>query len=196
MPKSDWVSNSVEKLFTERGLYPQARVSTILDVACGLSLKSQYMTADIRVGVDIYEPYLRAIEASVPYALVCLDVNKLRSVFIEQSFDVVILLDIIEHLEKEDALHLIQAAKEIAKMAVIVETPEGFIPQDIDIWGLGGHDFQTHRSGWSVDELENLEFACFTREYEMSEVRRHTEIEVDTQIRLIDGIWIRTSFDL
>jgi len=188
MPKEDWQNNTVQKIFEREGLYPKQRISTVLDVACGLSLKSQYIDADVRVGVDIYRPYLKKIESSVPYATVLHDVRKLDEIFVDKSFDLVLMLDIIEHLEKHESLALIETASRIAKVAVIVETPEGFVPQNVDIWGHGGDEWQTHRCGWEKAELESLGFRVVRRPYTMSNVRRHTEVDVPVDVNLLDGI--------
>jgi hypothetical protein len=188
VPKEDWQNNTVQRIFERAGLYPKQKISTVLDVACGLSLKSQYIDADVRVGVDIYRPYLERIEASVPFAKVLYDVRKLDEVFVERSFDLVIMLDIIEHLEKDESLALMKTAEKIAKVAVIVETPDGFIPQNIDIWGHGGDEWQTHRCGWEKAELEGMGYQVVRRPYTMSNVRRHTEIDVPVDVHLLDGI--------
>lgn len=188
MPREDWVANTVERIFEAEGLYPTGKVRSVLDVACGLSLKSQYITADLRVGVDIYRPYLEKIQADVPYAAVladCMDIGKL---FLPRSFDLVLLLDIVEHLEKPQSLRLMEMAEQIARVAVIVETPKGYVPQNIDIWGHGGHEFQTHRCGWEPGELEARGYRCILRDYRMSAVRRHTEIDVAPDIQMIDAI--------
>lgn len=116
------------------------------------------------------------------------DVRKLDEVFVEKSYDLVLMLDIIEHLEKAESLALIETASRIAKVAVIVETPEGFVPQNIDIWGHGGDEWQTHRCGWEKAELEGLGFQIVRRPYRMSNVRRHTEVDVPVDVHLLDGI--------
>jgi predicted TPR repeat methyltransferase len=188
VPKEDWQTNTIQSIFERAGLYPKQRISTVLDVACGLSLKSQYIDADIRVGVDIYRPYLEKIETSVPYVTVVHDVRRLDEVFIDKSFDLVLMLDIIEHLEKHESLALLKTAERLAKVAVIIETPEGYIPQNIDIWGHGGDEWQTHRCGWEKAELEALGFNVIRRPYTMSAVRRHTEIDVPVDVNLLDGI--------
>ena len=188
MPKEDWQTNTIDKIFAREGLYPKQRISSILDVACGLSLKSQYLQADIRVGVDIYRPYLEKIDATVPYITVVHDVRKLDEVFIDKSFDIVLMLDIIEHLEKDESLALIKTAERLAKVAVIVETPEGYVPQNIDIWGHGGDEWQTHRCGWEKAELEGMGFKVLRRPYTMQNIRRHTELEVPVDIHMLDGI--------
>ncbi len=126
MPREDWEQNTIERIFAREGLYPKQRISSILDVACGLSLKSQFLSADIRVGVDIYRPYLQKIDAKVPFTTVVYDVRKLDEIFVEKSFDLVLMLDIVEHLEKPESLALMETAERLAKVAVIVETPEGY----------------------------------------------------------------------
>ncbi len=188
MPKEDWQNNTVPRIFGRAGLYPTQKISSILDVACGLSLKSQYMEADIRVGVDIYKPYLAKIDATVPYTTVLYDVRKLDDIFIERSFDIVLMLSIIEHVEKDEALAMIRMAERIARVAVIIETPEGFVPQNIDIWGHGGDEFQTHRCGWDKAELEAMGYKTLQRPYTMQDIKRHTELDVPTDIHLLDAI--------
>lgn len=188
MPKEDWAANSVQKIFEPEHLYPTGKIQSVLDVGCGLSLKSQYVDATIRVGVDIYRPFLERIEADVPYLVVNADVRELDRLFLPRSFDLVLLLDILEHLEKEDALKVLAMAEEIARVAVIVETPKGYIPQNIDIWGWGGDTYQTHRSGWEPEEFTARGYRVLLRGYRMSEVRRHTEVDVDPNVVMIDAI--------
>lgn len=160
----------------------------MLDVACGLSLKSKYIPAQIRVGVDIHEPYFNHIEADVPYVVIKHDVRKLKDIFLPKSFDLVIALDIIEHIKKEEGYELIRACEKIARKAVIFETPKGYIPQNIDIQGHGGDKWQTHRSGWDVTDFTKRGYKTIVRDYMMQRVRRHTKQDVDPHIQLIDAI--------
>lgn len=188
MPKEDWKKNTIYNIFNEKGLYPKGKIVSVLDVACGLSLKSQYLDCDIRVGIDVYKPYLEKIESKVPFIPVCENVKNISNLFLENSFDIVMALDVVEHLTKEDALKLIKDCEKIAKKACIIETPEGFIPQDIDIWGHGGDEYQTHRSGWDSQEFLDLGYEVITRSYTMQDIKRHSELDVDTKITLIDAI--------
>ncbi len=190
MPKEDWMENTVQKIFERANLWPTGKIKTVLDLACGISLKSQYVDADIRVGLDIYKPYLENIELenNVPHVLINADIMGIDELFLPKSFDLVLLLDIVEHLEKEQSLKLIKMAEEIAKVAVVIETPNGYIPQDMDILGYGGHTFQTHRCGWEPEELINMEYKIVIRDYQMSDTKRHSTMDVDTNIQLIDAI--------
>ena len=188
MPKKDWLENNVQRIFEGAGLFPTRKIQTVLDVGCGLSLKSQYIDAEIRVGVDVYRPYLEKIEAPMPYVVINANALQIGSLFLPNSFDLVLVLDILEHLKRQEALRLLDMAEAIAKVAVIVETPKGYIPQNIDIWGWGGDIYQTHRSAWEPVDFTSRGYAIVIRDYRMSDVRRHTELEVDPNIQMIDAI--------
>ena len=190
MAKEEWKKNTVVSIFSEKGLWPwkEGEIITILDVACGLSFKSKYIPAQIRVGVDIYEEYFKHIESDVPYAVVKYDVRKLNEIFVPKSFDLVIALDVIEHLEKEESLEMIRQCEKIAKLGVVLETPKGYIPQNLDIQGHGGHEWQTHRCGWEPEELEKLGYSVVVRDYKMQPIRRHTDVEVETDVQVMDAI--------
>lgn len=191
MPKDDWVKNPVHKILRDAGLWPFKNVRNVLDVACGLSLKSKFLKPDFILGVDIHRPYLEAIEYDGNYAALTYDVTRIDELFGPGSFEVVYILDIIEHLEKEDALHLIEICKRICSRGVVLETPEGYVPQNLDILGFDAHHLQTHRCGWEVEELEQLGFNCVTRSYTMANIKRHTDLDVDVNINLIDGIYVK-----
>lgn len=190
MSKEEWKKNTVMSVLSEKNLWPwkEGQIVTVLDVACGLSFKSKYIPAQVRVGVDIYDEYFKHIETDVPYVVVKYDVRKLKDIFIPKSFDLVIALDIIEHLEKEESLELIRQCEEIARLGVILETPKGYIPQNIDIQGHGGNEWQTHRSGWEPEDLENLGYKVVVRDYKMQGVKRHTEVTVEPDIEIMDAI--------
>jgi 2-polyprenyl-3-methyl-5-hydroxy-6-metoxy-1,4-benzoquinol methylase len=183
MSKEDWQKNHIPTLFPDL-----PKVESILDVGCGLSLKSKYIPANIRVGVDIYPEYFNHIDAHVPYVAIKYDARHLGEIFQPKSFDLVIAMDIIEHLYKGDALSMIKQCESIARVAVILETPEGFIPQDMDITGHGGNEYQTHRCGWAKKELEDLGYTVKVRDYLMDDTKRHSSLSVSREIRLMDAI--------
>ncbi|HWP41979.1 MAG TPA: class I SAM-dependent methyltransferase, partial [Blastocatellia bacterium] len=71
----------------------------------------------------------------------------------------VFLLDVIEHLEKEESLKLLRATEQIARQQVIIFTPLGFLPQEHpdgkDHWGMEGGSWQTHKSGWLPEDFDD-----------------------------------------
>lgn len=185
MSKEDWEKNNLVEIFKDE--WPENVVS-VLDVGCGLSLKSKYIPAQIRVGVDIYPEYFKHIESEVPYVVVKYDARKLSEIFMPKSFDLVIATDIIEHLHFEEAMDMIRQCETIARKAVILETPMGFVNQNLDITGHGGHEWQTHRSAWSIRDFKIMGYKTKIRDYKMQDVKRHTDLEVDQDITLIDAI--------
>jgi len=68
-----------------------------------------------------------------------------------KTVDTVFLLDVIEHLEKEEGRRLLKATQDLARRQIVVFTPLGFMPQHHedgrDAWGLGGGVWQEHKSG-------------------------------------------------
>ncbi len=193
MSKEDWKENTVQRIFQRAGLWPweDDEIESILDAACGLSLKSKYIPAKIRVGIDIYPEYFKHIEADVPYVVMKGDIRKLREYFEPKSFDLVLVLDVVEHLEKEQSLDMLRQAEEVARKGVVIETPRGYLPTNMDIWGHGGDEWQTHRSGWEPEEFEKLGYKTVVRDYTLQNIRRHTEItDINQNIQMIDAIKI------
>ncbi len=190
MSKEDWLKNTLPVIFGTAGLWPwkEGEIVSILDVACGLSFKSKYIPAQIRVGVDIYEPYFQHIESDVPYVVVKHDIRKLRDIFVPKSFDLVIALDVIEHVTKEEGIELMRQCEEIAKKGVVIETPKGYVPQNVDIQGHGGDEWQTHRSGWEPEEFKDRGYEVVLRDYHMTDAKRHTEVDVPRDVQLIEAI--------
>jgi len=95
---------------------------------------------------DKYEVVVQAVLPDIPFR--------------PQVVDAVTMLQVVEHLTKEAAGRLIERAEEIAKRKVIITTPNGFVTQD----GHGGNSFQTHLSGWTVEEFEIRGYKVFGME--------------------------------
>jgi hypothetical protein len=77
----------------------------------------------------------------------------------DDAVNTVFLLDVIEHLEKNAGAKLLAECERVADTQVVVFTPLGFArqeyqPGEADAWGLGGAEWQTHRSGWTPEEFE------------------------------------------
>lgn len=62
-----------------------------------------------------------------------------------KRIDTVALIDVIEHLEKPEALRLLRETEALVPR-IIVFTPLGFLPQD-------DGPFNTHRSGWMPEDF-------------------------------------------
>ena len=71
--------------------------------------------------------------------------------FESDTFDCVILLDVVEHLKKDEGLRLLDNVERIARKKIFVVTPNGFLPSG----AFDNNPWQIHRSGWTVEEMRN-----------------------------------------
>jgi hypothetical protein len=131
----------------------------VLDVGaglCGKYQKSVALRASRYVMVDAHSRYLNENEVAAE-KIVGVAPGALKQ-FETGSFDVALAIDFIEHLSVDDAYATL---KELARVAhtTALFTPEGWYDQHgCDVYHMGGEYWQTHRSGWTAEELEALGF--------------------------------------
>jgi ubiquinone/menaquinone biosynthesis C-methylase UbiE len=126
-------------------------MKTVLDVACGArSPLSEFKKTFYSVGIDIFKPSIeRSKKAKLHDDYRVGNVLNLGKYFKKKSFDAVVALDIIEHLEKKDGLRLLEQMEKIAKKKVIILTPYGFTQQH----PYEENPYQIHKSGWYPKEF-------------------------------------------
>lgn len=100
------------------------------------------------IGVEAHEPYRNP--AWDLYDRVGIeDFTDIRHWFRYTRFDLVLLIDSLEHVSKtigdELLMYLIEHNRH-----VIVATPNGYRPQT----DVNGNEFERHRSGWTVTDLQ------------------------------------------
>jgi len=124
---------------------------SVLDLGCGRSSFLRYCRVPYSVGVELHEPYIRESERTgIHSEYILADVR--TTVFKQGSFDCVLAMDVLEHLSRDEGFGLIEAMEGLARKKTIIVTPNGFLRQ-------GEYDknpLQTHRSGWTVDDLRRL----------------------------------------
>lgn len=159
----NWLGRIVQKHVTEN--------DTVLDLGCGImqaittSQKDipEYSNYNLKtkirlfifnnsilkckslLGCDITDSYLKY--ASKYFPVIHIGMNELNR-FINNSYDVVICLDVLEHLDLETAKHAIKEMKRICRKKVIVYTPSKFSlnKQNERAWGLDQNIHQIHLS--------------------------------------------------
>ena len=126
--------------------------STVLDLGCGPSSPVgalKYLTT--RVGVEPFGPYLELAKARGTHdefhQKLITDLD-----FGVASFDAVIMIDVIEHMTEEDGLNALRLAEKWARKKVIINSPNGYIPQK----SLDGNPLQEHKSGWTYSKMKEL----------------------------------------
>ena len=131
-----------------------ADCKTVLDVGCGVnSPLGKIRKPDLLEGIDLYLPK-KNNQAHDVYKKG--NILALEKYYKKKSFDAVVLLGVIEHLRRSEAFLFMKTLEKIAKKKIIIQTPNGFIPQP----AVDGNPYQEHISGWSVSDFESLGYKC------------------------------------
>jgi len=129
---------------------------SVLDLGCGPSSPLKYCkNVKQSVGVEAFGAYL---EESKKRGIHSKYIEKrIEQVdFPENSFDAVILIEVLEHLPENIGYEILKKAKKWARKKVIVTTPNGFVVQK----ELDGNPMQKHLSGWDLKKMRSLGYQC------------------------------------
>lgn len=150
---------------------------SLLSLCCGIGLELSGLTTKQVVAVDAAPQYLKQVKDRCPQATT---VNSDALEYIKEqpddSFDVISIIDGIEHVPKEVGEKLIPEMKRVAKKEILLFTPQGHVDDGFlknephNAWGVEGADhFQLHQSGWTVDELKEHGFEVLLMEDSVSQ---------------------------
>jgi hypothetical protein len=127
---------------------------SLLDVGCGRLSPVAGFASEIRyrVGVDAHLPSVeRSRIAGIHSEYVVANLLEIGEKFLAKSFDCVTLLEVIEHFPRADGEKLLEQCERIARVKVVVSTPNGFVPQLPE----PDNPFQEHISGWTVEDFRS-----------------------------------------
>lgn len=125
-----------------------------LDIARGRLTKPEWkLQLD---GVELFEPYRNPLW-DYYYDRVTIADARTHLDQLTRSYDLILMCDVIEHFNRDDALKLLAVARQKAKW-VLVSTPDGEYPQG----AMHGNDAETHRSTWRPADFAAL--GAFTHE--------------------------------
>ncbi len=127
-------------------------LGSVLDVGCGSDSPLQFVRGiGHKVGVDAFEPSIAAsCERGLHDQYLRMELESLD--IAPKSYDAVVLLDLIEHFEKDAGLAFLSKLELIARKKVLIFTPNGFLPQP----AYEDNPWQLHRSGWTTPEFRDL----------------------------------------
>ncbi|MCC5629686.1 methyltransferase domain-containing protein [Nostoc sphaeroides CHAB 2801] len=136
-------------------------VDVVLDIGPGI-VPMNYFRPKFHILLEPFDEYVQILtnrfanDGSV--FVISGTSQNLMSSFAANSVDTVFLLDVIEHLTKDDGVSVLVHAERVARKQIIVFTPLGFMPQTVhegekDGWGLGGASVQEHLSGWVPEDF-------------------------------------------
>lgn len=136
-------------------------VPIIMDIGCGTRPQT-FIVPDIHCCVDPYKPYLDKIERTNDRIWLKNEGDWSAAINIMKDgvINSVFLLDVIEHVDKNDAKKLLQQTELLVKDQIIIYTPFGYFEQKEtsdgkDAWGMDGIEFQRHKSGWYPSDFGN-----------------------------------------
>jgi SAM-dependent methyltransferase len=131
----------------------------ILDVGCGsgrtfralklVDLSSKKKLADTcAIGIDIFRSNL--LDAKRVYDDVILGDARFLPVK-PKSAELIILSEVLEHLDKADGLRLLDSLESIAEAQIVLTTPNGYVYEE-----FRNNPWHKHRSGYSETEFSGL----------------------------------------
>jgi hypothetical protein len=154
--------SKADALFWWRFFKYATKFDTVLDLGCGEGTKLSLTGAKQRVGVDHQESrILRAKTINPDATYVLADALTTAIAQSTKSFELVLLLAILEHMDKSKGLELLVEAQRVASKRVFVWLSEH----------TGGPD-QRHKSSYSANEIRMLGYEvevlkdCYEDEYE------------------------------
>ncbi len=137
------------------------RTDVVLDIGPGIRPQS-FFRPRLHVCCEPHGEYVEVLQrnfASDPGVVVLQATGEEATRLLpDDSVDSVFLMDVIEHMEKGAGRGLLRECERVARRQVVVSTPLGFLPQEVnelDAWGMHGGHWQEHQSGWTPEDFED-----------------------------------------
>ena len=137
---------------------------SVLDLGMGFGGAGVVVRQWLDLGVRPWKTYLVGVEVWADYRNPVWDLYNVVHVqtmekFLGccgETFDCVLLGDVLEHFEKNLGREIIFAAKRRIEAGgcLLITTPAKFVPQD----AVYGNERERHRSLWSQDDLVKMDF--------------------------------------
>jgi len=129
---------------------------TVLDIGCGRGVPAHLVLRRCShyylVGLDIFEPYVRECQKSGSHEALILGDARRLPFSKSKPFDIVFLVEVIEHLDKQEAQQVLEAAEEICRKQIILTAPVGFLRQQ----AYDSNLYQEHKSAWNPAEFKRM----------------------------------------
>lgn len=132
--------------------------NSVVELGAGFfrRLGSVHPNVKEKIGIEIYDEYIK--NATYHNCIkIHGDALKYRDYVSKNNLDTVLIVDVLEHFNDEDALNLIKNLKEDFKK-ILLMLPVGVYEQNEDVTGHNGHEYQKHRSTWFKEDILKLNF--------------------------------------
>jgi len=122
---------------------------TVLDIGCGDKCRTRLLKDNKVFTVDAWDKVK-------PDLLIDLEVEPLP--LGENSFDIIFMIDFIEHLSREAGMRVLAQAKEICRKKIILLTPLWWQDNSVNVnnpslWCYG-NPYDYHKSLWKLEDFE------------------------------------------
>ena len=129
------------------------QAKSLLDVGCGkgdpMSFINKHGSFDV-TGVDLFQPYLEEAKRKAVYRRLVFG-NALFLPFESKTFDTVICMELLEHLEEADGNLLLGELERVARKQILLTTPIGRYEQH----AYDGNRYQEHKFIWTIGALRS-----------------------------------------
>ncbi|HTR00975.1 MAG TPA: class I SAM-dependent methyltransferase, partial [Candidatus Acidoferrum sp.] len=100
-------------------------------------------------GIEGYAGYITPVQEWSYNRLLIGDALECLQPLSDQTYELVMAIDVLEHFDKADGLRLLAEMRRVASKAALVSTPKDFIHQDVP-----ANPLENHRSHWSLVDLQ------------------------------------------
>jgi len=152
--------------------------SKILDLGCGDKTLSTLLTSPVTT-VDIWKRFSPDV---------VWDLNKLPLPFEDNSFDIILMIDVIEHLTKDGGLALLKEAKRVVKKTILLLTPlwwtdnvECMMDKDSSYYE---NPYERHKSLWAKSDFKGwkeVSEMSFIRDYYVGLWQKEKELKITVE---------------
>jgi len=104
-------------------------------------------------GIEGYATYLTPVHEYVYNEVFVGNALDILPTLADRAYDLVLAIDILEHLSAAEGRVFLAHCKRVANRAVLVSTPKLFVPQEV-----AANPLENHRSVWTEQELQDLGF--------------------------------------
>ena len=165
-------SDHVLRTQVTAGMVAWLRPTTIADPACGdasiLNATYQLHPFEYAYLSDISQPNIRALHVAFAHKAWVGDVfNAIE--MLEGHVDVIVLTEILEHLEDPDALLRLARTKARALVASSPIAEQGGNPEHLWGWDLDGYQTMITEAGWQV--ISGITIQCPPAAYQLLAAR-------------------------
>lgn len=127
---------------------------TVLDLGCGDGYATKSLPCRDMVGIDVWEPVKGIYHSQFMLG----NIEHARTLVNGKTFDVVLCLDALEHLEDAGGEAVLKNIDSLATELSIIFTPATFTDNsertvDDDCWAYG-NEYNVHKSLWDVPRLK------------------------------------------